>query len=34
MTVPDAFTLGVAIARALDAGGVPNALGGALALAA
>lgn len=30
----DAFSLGVDIARALDAAGLPNALGGAIALAA
>jgi len=31
---PDAFELGVAIASVLDAAGIPNALGGAIALAA
>ena len=31
---PDAFELGVAIASALDAAGIANALGGAIALAA
>jgi hypothetical protein len=34
MTEPDAFRLGVTLASALDEAGVPNALGGALALAA
>jgi hypothetical protein len=35
MTEPaDAFELGVTIASALDAAGIPNALGGAIALAA
>jgi hypothetical protein len=34
MTEPDAFRLGVTIAAALDDAGLPNALGGAIALAA
>lgn len=34
METPDAFELGAAIAVALDAAGIPNALGGAIALAA
>jgi hypothetical protein len=34
MSEQDAFTLGVALAQALDEAGIPNALGGAIALAA
>jgi hypothetical protein len=34
MNEQDAFTLGVALAQALDEAGIPNALGGAIALAA
>lgn len=34
MSEPDAFQLGVTIAVALDAAAIPNALGGAIALAA